>query len=102
MLAETVRAQTDAQLRPGADASRSEAELAAARTQLAQAQQAEAVARALLAQFLGVQPEQITLSAPKLLLLPIEQAVAPFNTTRNPVAAEQNAVVEQKKAELQI
>src|SRR2546422_147781 len=69
VLAQTVRAQTDAQLRPGADASRSEAELAAARTQLAQAQQAEAVARALLAPFLGVQPGQITLSGPKLPLL---------------------------------
>ena len=53
VLAQTVRAQADAQLRPGADASRAEAELAAARTQLAQAQQAEEVARALLAQFVG-------------------------------------------------
>src|SRR3989442_2033333 len=40
VLQRSVRAQVDAQLRPGADASRAEAELAAARTQLALAQQA--------------------------------------------------------------
>jgi outer membrane protein len=101
-LVRIVRAQSDAQLRPGADASRAEAELAAARTQLVQAQQAEAVVRALLGQFVGVQPQQIMLLAPKLLQLPPEQAVAPLNTSQNPVAAEQTALVDQKKAELQI
>jgi outer membrane protein TolC len=101
-LVQAVRAQADAQLRPGADASRAEAELAAARTQLVQAQQAQEVARALLAQFLGVPPQQITLSAPKLLQLPQEQAVAPLDTARNPIATEQNAVVEQNKSELGI
>ena len=45
-LSQSVRAQVDAQLRPGADASRTEAELAAARTQLVQAQQAQDIARA--------------------------------------------------------
>jgi outer membrane protein TolC len=60
------------------------------------------VARALLAQFLGVPPQQITLSAPKLLQLPQEQAVAPLDTARNPIATEQNAVVEQNKSELGI
>src|SRR5262249_53937271 len=40
VLVRSVRAQVDAQLRPGADASRAEAELAAARTQVARAQQA--------------------------------------------------------------
>jgi len=102
VLAQTVRAQADAQLRPGADASRAEAELAAARTQLVQAQEAEQVARALLSQFLGIQPQQVTISAPKLLQLPLEQQAAPLDAAQNPVAAEQNALVEQKKAELLI
>jgi outer membrane protein TolC len=101
-LLQAVRAQADAQLRPGADASRAEAELAAARTQLVQAQQAQEVARALLAQFLGVLPQQITLSAPKLLQLPLEQVVSPLDAAQNPIAAEQNAVVEQNKVELGI
>jgi outer membrane protein len=99
VLVQTVQAQANAQLRPGADASRAEAELAAARTQLVQAEQAEAVARALLAQFLGIQPQQITLLAAKLLQLPLEQPVQPIDTAQNPIAAEQSAVVDQNKAQ---
>ena len=53
VIARTITAQVNAQLRPGADQSRAEAELAAARTQLIQAQQAVEVARATLAQFTG-------------------------------------------------
>jgi outer membrane protein len=102
VLLRSVRALTDAQLRPGADASRTEAELAAARTQLAQAQQASEVAKTVLSQFAGIQPQQMTVSAPRLLQLPPEQTVPAFASAQNPVTAEQNAVVEQKKAELQI
>ncbi len=102
ILARIVRAQSDAQLRPGADSSRAEAELAAARTQLAQAEQATEVAGALLAQFVGLQPQLITAAAPKLLQLPAEQSASQLNVGQNPVAAEQNAVVEQARAELQI
>jgi len=104
-VSKTVRAQADAQLRPGADASRVDAELAAARTQLAQAQQAEAIARALLAQFLGTTPQQIVVSATKLLQLPPEQSLPPSSAgqlSQNPIAAEQNAVIEQKKADLRV
>jgi outer membrane protein TolC len=101
-LAQIVRAQADAQLRPGADASREEAELAAARTELVQAQQAEAVARALLSQFVGEQPQQIALSGARLLQLPPEQPAASLDVAQNPVAAEQNALVDIKKAELHI
>ena len=46
--------------------SRAEAELAAARTQLIQAQQAVEVARATLAQFVGIEPAQIALDASHL------------------------------------
>ncbi len=101
-LNQVVRTQADAQLRPGADVSRTEAELAAARTQLAQAQQAANVARILLAQYLGVAPEQIHASEAKLLQLPPEQTAHPFNAAANPVASEQNAVIDQKKAELRV
>src|SRR5438034_10150451 len=101
-LAQTVRAQADAQLRPGADASRADAELAAARTQVSRAQQATEVARAVLAQFVGVDPAQITLAAPKLLQLPPSPAPQQFNTAANPIAVEQNAAVEQAKAQLNI
>src|SRR5881409_4121268 len=80
VLVRSVRALVDAQLRPGADASRAEAELAAARTQVARAQQATEVARAVLAQFVGVDPAQITLAAPRLLQLPPSPAPPQFNT----------------------
>src|SRR5213594_2320241 len=86
VLVRSVRALVDAQLRPGADASRAEAELAAARTELAQAQQAVEVAKIVLAQFVGLQPQQIVLAAPKLLELPAEEVVQvpAFNSAQNP------------------
>ncbi len=100
VIARTISALAAAELRPGADVSRSEAELAAARTQLIQAQQAVEVARANLSQFVGMEPAQIATVAPTLLQLPQERAVAPLDTTANPVAREQNAVIEQLKAQL--
>jgi outer membrane protein TolC len=102
VLVRTVRAQVDAQLRPGADASRAEAELAAARTQLSRTQQAADVARAVLAQFVAVDPAQIALAAPKLLQMPPGGTPPAFNASANPVAIEQNAAVEQAKAQLQV
>jgi len=101
-VARTINALVNAELRPGADASRAAAELAAARTQLIQAQQATEVARATVSQFVGVEAAQITIAAPKLLELPPEQNVEPLNTTANPISLEQNAVVEQAKAQLRV
>lgn len=102
VVARTVHAQADAQLRPGADASRTDAELAAARIQQAQAQQAVDIARALLAQFVGLEPGQISLAAPKLFQIPSEPNIPPLNPAQNPVAAEQHATIEQAQAQLQV
>jgi outer membrane protein TolC len=102
VLAQIVRAQANAQLRPGADASRADAELAAARTRLIQAQQAQNVARTVLSQFTGVPPQQIAVSSPRLLQLPTEDLVPSLNEAENPIALEQNALVDQQKIELQI
>ncbi len=96
----TIVAQVNAQLRPGADASRAEAELAAARTQWIQAQQAAEVARATLAQFTGIEPGRIGIAAPGLLRLPPEQTVADLNPAGNPIAMQQSAAVEQARAQL--
>jgi outer membrane protein len=100
--ARTTGALVNAQLRPGADASRAQAELAAARTQLIQSQQAAEVARANLSQFVGLEPAQITVAAPRLLDLPPEQTITPLNTTINPASVEQNTVIEQLEAQLRI
>ena len=67
VLVRTITAQVNAQLRPGADASRADAELAAARTQWIQAQQAADVARATLSQFVGMEPGQVVLDAAGLV-----------------------------------
>lgn len=98
----TINALANAGLRPGADAARALAELAAARTQWIQAKTATEVARATVSQFTGTEPAQITLAAPKLLQLPPEQdaAAAPSNFAANPIAAEQDAAAERAKAEL--
>jgi outer membrane protein len=102
VIARTIGALVNAQLRPGADASRAQAELAAARTQLIQAQQAVEVARANLAQFVGLDPQEISVLAPKLLQLPPEPTVTPLDITKNPLSVEQSAVVEQLRAQLRI
>ena len=96
----TTTAQVNAQLRPGADASRAEAELAAARTQVIQAEQAIEMARATVSQFTGVEPTELMLASSKLLELPPEQAVTPLNPAANPIVMEQASVVERARAEL--
>ena len=101
-LMKTTNALVNAQLRPGADASRAEAELAAARTQWIQAQQAVDVARAALSRFVGREPETIDLAAGALLQPPPEQKPEALNVALNPAAAEQNAVIEQARAQLRV
>jgi outer membrane protein len=96
----TIVALVDSQLRPGADASRAEAELAAARTQLIQAQQTVDISRATVSQFVGMEPAQINISAPGLLQLPPERNLQALDPAANPVALEQSAVVEQTRAQL--
>ncbi len=97
---ETIRALVNAELRPGADRSRAEAELAAARTQSIQAQQAADVARTTVAQFTGAEPARLSVAAPALLQLPPEHSPAPLDTAANPIATEQDAVVRQAQAQL--
>jgi outer membrane protein TolC len=96
----TITAQVTAQLRPGADQSRAEAELAAARTQLDQAQQAVDVSRATLGQFTGIEPAGITVVPGGLVRMPDDAPPAALNTSLNPAAVEQGAAIEQARAEL--
>jgi outer membrane protein TolC len=100
VVVKTITAQVNAELRPGADQSRAEAELAAARTQLIQAQQAIDVSRANLSQFIGTDPSQIAVVTGSLVQLPPEQVPSPLNTAANPLAIEQNAAVEQARSQL--
>lgn len=102
IVARTVNAQVNAQLRPGADASRAQAELAAARTLLIQAQQAVEMARVNVSQFVGLAPGQIVVAASKLLQLPPDRVVPPLDTAANPIAVEQSALIDQLKSQLKI
>lgn len=101
VLLKTTHALVAAQLRPGADESRVQAELAGAQTQLAQAEQAIEVARSTLAQFVGLNPSQVSLSPGKLAgQLPPERPEPPLEIAANPVAAEQNAAVVRQQSQL--
>jgi len=99
-LLRSIHALVAAELRPGADESRVQAELAVAQTQVAQAEQAIGVARATLAQFVGAPSDQLTLSAGRLLKLAPERGEAPLNVAASPLALEQNAVIAQQQSQL--
>src|SRR5688572_21751202 len=58
------------QLRPGADDYRAQAELALARIQLIQAEQAEQISRSTLAQWLGAGPADVQIAGGPLLEMP--------------------------------
>jgi outer membrane protein len=84
------------ELRPGADASRAQAELALARTQQIQAEQARNVAYAALAALLGVAPESLTVEFHRLL------TQAPANlpemaVTQHPAALAVQAAISEVK-----
>jgi outer membrane protein TolC len=97
VFANAVAVRVKNQLRPGADDSRAQAELALARIQLIQAEQAEQIARASLAQWLGVRAADVQISAERVL------AVAPApspssDAAGHPLAETQMAAVESSRA----
>lgn len=101
VLLRNIHALVAAELRPGADESRIEAELAGAQTQLAQAEQAIEVAHSTLAQFTGSSPSQVNPDAGRLVReLPPERSESPLDIAANPIAAEQTAVIAQQQSQL--
>jgi outer membrane protein TolC len=98
VFAESVGALVRNELRAGADESRAQAELAAARVQLAQAEQAEQIARANLAQWLGAVPAEVEIDAAPLLDAPPPAAPPPFSAAAHPLAETQRAAVESSHA----
>lgn len=94
VFAETVEILVKSKLRPGVDASRANAEEAMARTQLIQVEQAREVARAMLAETLGVAGEHIEVQLSPLLqrpsLIPLPEP-APWT---HPLAIAQSATAD--------
>jgi outer membrane protein len=95
----SVHALVDNSLRPGADASRADAQLAQAKAQLFQAQAAEQSALATLAALMGMAGNQIRLDSGSLLQLPPVDALPHVPSADNPLARQQMATVQQVQAE---
>lgn len=103
VLLRTIHALSSVQLRPGADESRIEAELAMARTQLVYARQADESSRATLAKFLSRANDANTSpDAGRLLseLPPDGDEELAFQIADHPIMAEQRANVAQSSAQL--
>jgi outer membrane protein TolC len=109
-LARTVRALVDNQLRPGADASRVDAERAAAQTRLVQARQALALARISLTRLLGVTNGLVQIDAGTLVgQLPAPGAAgapgglgSPASRDAHPFVQVRQAAVDAAKAQQEI
>jgi outer membrane protein TolC len=99
VFADSVAVLVKNQLRPGADDSRAQAELALARIQLVQAEQAQQIARASLAQWFGVAPTAVQISAAPLLEMPpLPPPAIPATPIAHPLAETQMATVEASRA----
>jgi len=86
------------ELKPGADASRAHVEIALAENQLIEAEQAAEVARAGLAQLLGVDPHDLSVQPGPLLQLPPEQPPTAFAPANHPLALAQAAAIAEVKS----
>jgi outer membrane protein len=84
--ARSVHALVDAHLRPGADASRADAELAVARTDLIERQQRNGEDEALIAELLGIAGTPIEIQPGPLLNTPPEKIWAQLPAAQHPAA----------------
>jgi len=96
---QSVHTLLDNALRPGADASRADAQLALARTQLYQTQAAEQAALSTLAALMGMAGNALRLHAEKLLRLPPVDSMPIVAPADNPLAQDQMAAVRQVQAQ---
>jgi outer membrane protein TolC len=96
---QSVHTLVDNDLRPGADASRADAQLALAKTQLYQAQAAEQAALATLAALMGMAGNEVGLEPGKLLYLPPVDSLPGAAPADNPLARDQMAAVRQVQAQ---
>ncbi len=98
VFARAVQALVDNQLRPGVDASRAGAELAAARNQLIIAQRNTEISRAALAEALGSAGAAVAVDAGPLLSLPPDAAAQAPDFGAHPMARAQGAALETVRA----
>jgi len=99
VFAKSVHTLVDNALRPGADASRADAQLALARTQLYQAQAGEQATLATLAALMGMAGNEVQLEAGNLLHPPPVDALPQRAPADNPLARDRMAAVRQVEAQ---
>jgi outer membrane protein TolC len=102
LLARAVQTLVDNQLRPGAEASRMDAERAAARTRLIQAQQAVTLAQISLARVLGVTNGPVAVDATMLLDRLPTADVSAAGTMTHPLAQVRQATVDVSRAQEEV
>jgi outer membrane protein TolC len=90
------------QLRPGADASRGDAEFARAKVNLARAQQQEAISRAALADILGIADSQVEVRGSALLGTPPGASPPGTSLSAHPFAEVQHARVEESRSQVHV
>jgi outer membrane protein TolC len=95
----SVHTLVDNALRPGAEASRADAQLALAKTLLYQAQAGEQAALATLAALMGVAGNELQVDGGKLLHLPPADSLPNSAPADNPLARDQMAAVRQVQAQ---
>jgi outer membrane protein TolC len=98
VLATSVHALVNEQLRPGADASRADAELAAAKIQLIRSQELERESEATLAELLGISGTKVAINADSLLAAPPGSYASPSPLADHPAAQVANSTVFETKA----
>jgi outer membrane protein TolC len=93
VLATSVHALVKEELRPGADSSHADAELAAARIQLIRAEELERETESTFALFLGVAGNKVAIDASPLLGRPAAPYVSPSSFALHPAAQITNSIL---------
>jgi outer membrane protein len=98
VLANSVHALVKEELRPGADSSRADAELAAAKIQLIRAQELERESEATFAQFLGIAGSKVDIDASSLLGKAPAPYLSQFSLAAHPAAQVANSALFEVRA----
>jgi outer membrane protein len=100
ILLRSIHALVAAELRPGADESRVQAELAMAQAQVARAEEAIDIAQANVAEFVGLPAAQVDVDAGKMLEQLPGAELPPLHTDANPLEVEHSAAIAEEQARL--
>ena len=100
--ARAVHVLVENQLRPGADASQADAQLALARNQLVQAETQQAVRRSALAAFLQMPSEQVSIDATSMLTAAPGADLQTSHAATHPAVLEEGALSLQQLAQKRV